>query len=222
MSMSVCDKDCFHCVYPDCINDEMDPEDYKESVERDRDLRMTAKQKKEAARRKAARAAQSDKGAGAKGQKAFRVKHTVNPGKTEEQKAREKEYHAQYYLKYRERILSYVAQYRRIHREEMKQKAREYRKNHADALRAYGAAYWQKHAEEIRAKRRENRQRYALEQGKLMMHRKILGLTQTEAGELLGVSGATVKNWEKGYTPCNVEGVIFLLYAACGKTVGVI
>ena len=31
--MSVCDKDCLHCKYPDCINDTMDHEDYVEAAE---------------------------------------------------------------------------------------------------------------------------------------------------------------------------------------------
>ena len=31
--MSICDKDCLHCPYPDCINDEMDAEDWRQARE---------------------------------------------------------------------------------------------------------------------------------------------------------------------------------------------
>ena len=36
----ICNKDCEHCPYPDCINDEMDLEDYEASAERDKLLRV--------------------------------------------------------------------------------------------------------------------------------------------------------------------------------------
>lgn len=36
----ICNKDCFNCPYKDCINDEMDHEDYVEAAERDRNLKM--------------------------------------------------------------------------------------------------------------------------------------------------------------------------------------
>ena len=36
--MAVCNKDCFACPFPDCINDAMDREDMQESVRLDRQL----------------------------------------------------------------------------------------------------------------------------------------------------------------------------------------
>ncbi len=51
--MAVCDKDCFNCPYPDCINDQMDHEDYIEASARDKELRATPKSKKRAAQQKA-------------------------------------------------------------------------------------------------------------------------------------------------------------------------
>ena len=51
--MRVCNKDCFHCPYPDCINDQMDHEDYIEASKRDKALRSTPKSKKVAAQKKA-------------------------------------------------------------------------------------------------------------------------------------------------------------------------
>lgn len=37
--MPICDKDCFRCPYPDCVNDAMDAEDYAEARGRDRLLK---------------------------------------------------------------------------------------------------------------------------------------------------------------------------------------
>ena len=51
--MSICNKDCFHCPYPDCINDEMDHEDYVESAELDKELRSTPEKRKVAAKQRA-------------------------------------------------------------------------------------------------------------------------------------------------------------------------
>ena len=59
--MSICDKDCFHCPYPDCINDQMDHEDYIEASKRDKALRSTPKSKKLAAQQKAYREANREK-----------------------------------------------------------------------------------------------------------------------------------------------------------------
>ena len=53
----ICNKDCFNCPYEDCINDEMDYEDYKEAAVRDRELFMTPEKRKIAAGQKAYREA---------------------------------------------------------------------------------------------------------------------------------------------------------------------
>ena len=29
--MSICSKDCLHCPFPDCVNDEMDAEDWRQA-----------------------------------------------------------------------------------------------------------------------------------------------------------------------------------------------
>lgn len=49
----ICNKDCFNCPYEDCINDEMDHEDYREAAVRDRELFMTPKKRERAAYQKA-------------------------------------------------------------------------------------------------------------------------------------------------------------------------
>lgn len=43
--MSVCDKQCEGCPYSDCINDEMDMDDYREADARDRALGTVRKAK---------------------------------------------------------------------------------------------------------------------------------------------------------------------------------
>lgn len=37
--MTVCNKDCFHCSYDDCINDELDYADYKALDETDSSIK---------------------------------------------------------------------------------------------------------------------------------------------------------------------------------------
>lgn len=45
MSASVCDKRCEACQYPDCVNDAMDLDDYREADARDRALGTVRKAK---------------------------------------------------------------------------------------------------------------------------------------------------------------------------------
>lgn len=59
--MAVCDKDCFNCPYEDCINDQMDHENYRESAAREKELFMTPKKRKIAAGKKAYREANREK-----------------------------------------------------------------------------------------------------------------------------------------------------------------
>lgn len=47
--MAVCNKDCFNCPHPDCINDELDYADYVEVAKRERALRATPDSEKKAA-----------------------------------------------------------------------------------------------------------------------------------------------------------------------------
>ena len=63
--MSVCDKDCLHCKYPDCINDTMDHQDYIEAARRDKALFATPQSKKVAAQQKAYYEANREKHCGA-------------------------------------------------------------------------------------------------------------------------------------------------------------
>ena len=53
--MSVCDRDCLHCPYPDCVCDEMDYADYQAADRIDREIihPRTARQERIAAQKRA-------------------------------------------------------------------------------------------------------------------------------------------------------------------------
>lgn len=59
--MAICSKDCFHCPYPDCINDEMDAADYASSRAREKIINPpTMQARKRAASQRAYREAHKD------------------------------------------------------------------------------------------------------------------------------------------------------------------
>ena len=58
---SICDRDCFHCPYPDCILDQLDYEDYKALDDLDKSLTRTKEQDKAAAQKRAWYQANKDK-----------------------------------------------------------------------------------------------------------------------------------------------------------------
>lgn len=60
--MAICNKDCFNCQYPDCVLDELDADDYRESSWLDREPKeRTDKQRKDAAQKKAYREANRER-----------------------------------------------------------------------------------------------------------------------------------------------------------------
>ena len=58
-----CNRDCFNCVFEDCIEDELTLEEYKQEAELDKEILFpkTAKEKKIAAGQKAYREANREK-----------------------------------------------------------------------------------------------------------------------------------------------------------------
>lgn len=119
--MSVCDKQCEACPYPDCINDEMDLDDYREADARDRALGTVHKAKdpppvggdtakKEAARE---RAREYNKAHRAEIRAYYQKWHAEHPGAQKE-----------YYRQNRERELAKARAYREAHREEINARAR--------------------------------------------------------------------------------------------------
>ena len=173
----VCDKDCFHCPFDDCINDEMDSQDYAEAADRDRKLNCTEKGKQSV------------------------------------------EAQRKYYRKNREKILAYQRAYYAKHREECAAYRKAYYEENREKLIAQAIARreirrsqgsnkdneWQKRTRE------RNRERLKDTQKRIREVRKELGLTQTAAGKIVGVSKRVICYWENGYYPCNVDKVVRML-----------
>ncbi len=123
--MSVCDKRCEVCPYPDCINDEMDLDDYREADERDRALGTVRKAKdpppvggdtakKEAAReRDREKAREYNKAHRAELREYYQKWRAEHPGAQKE-----------YYRQNRERELAKARAYKEAHRDEINAKAR--------------------------------------------------------------------------------------------------
>lgn len=119
--MSVCDKRCEACQYPDCVNDAMDLDDYREADARDRALGTVRKTKDpppvggDAAKKEAARerAQEYNKAHRAEIREYFRKWRAEHPGAQKE-----------YYRQNRERELAKARAYREAHREEINARAR--------------------------------------------------------------------------------------------------
>lgn len=123
--MSVCDKRCEACSYTDCINDEMDLDDYREADARDRALGTVRKAKdpppvggdvakKEAARERArAKAREYNKAHREKIREYYQKWLAEHPDARKE-----------YYRQNRERLLAKARAYREAHREEINARAR--------------------------------------------------------------------------------------------------
>jgi len=96
----ICDKDCLHCKYPDCINDTLDCADYQELdwLEKEIILPKTEAQRQKAAQNKAYRDANREKIAAR--QKAYREAN-------------------------REKVAAYKKAYREANRDKINQRQRE-------------------------------------------------------------------------------------------------
>lgn len=115
--MSVCDKRCEVCPYPDCINDEMDLDDYREADARDRALGTVRKAKDpppvggDAAKKEAAR-------------ERYAAKREERLAYTRKWRAEHPDAGKEYYQQNRERLLAQARAYKEAHREELNAKAR--------------------------------------------------------------------------------------------------
>ena len=145
--MPICDKNCFACQFPDCVNDAMDAEDYAEARGRDKLLQCPTGQGR-------------------------RPDRTVE-GQRRERMDRKNAYKRAWYAKNRDTILAkakarresdpeYAAQrkaYRRAHyqanRARVGEKNRTYNETHRAERLATNRAYRDAHRDEINAKARE-------------------------------------------------------------------
>lgn len=125
---AVCDRDCFHCAFPDCIapEEEISPEERAWSEQLDRETAQDAAHRAasdEAARRERARA-----------------------------------YRQAYYAANRERLREYRKRYWAAHKDEINAKRAAYYQKNKAARDAYTKAYRDAHREEINARSRDARQ----------------------------------------------------------------
>lgn len=127
--MPICDKDCFRCPYPDCVNDAMDADDYAEARGRDRLLNCPTGQGR-------------------------RPDRSVE-AQRREQMDRKNAYNRAWYAKNREAILTALRERRESDPEYASQR-KAYRRAHylanRDAILARQKAYYQEHREELRAR----------------------------------------------------------------------
>ena len=142
----ICNRDCFHCPYEDCINDELLLEDYQ--VEKEIDLLSGARGYKTP---KAIRAAQ----------KQYREENK------EKVAARNK--------KYREENKEKVAAYSKQYREENKEKVAAYKKQYREENKEKVAAYRKKYYEENKEKWKEYNQKSRQKKSSLALARSVGG-----------------------------------------------
>ena len=116
MTKPVCNRDCFNCVFEDCVLDELNHDDYKQSAAIEKELLFpqSAKQKKIAAGKKAYYEANREKIAA--GQKAYREanREKIAAGQKAYREAN------------REKIAAGQKAYREANREKINQYMREY------------------------------------------------------------------------------------------------
>lgn len=100
----ICNKDCFACAFPDCINDEMDAADRRESRERDKLLGVPRREKcsESAAAEEHRRRAL-----------AYYRAHAAEINAARRGSQRIKDQHRAYYLRNREEILARQKEYNR-------------------------------------------------------------------------------------------------------------
>lgn len=177
----VCNKDCEHCPYPDCINDTLDYEDYVASarIEEEIIFPKTAKQNRIAAQHKAYREANREKLA-----------------------AQNKSY----YEANREKIKAYQKAYRETNPERIKAHYKAYYEANRENFAAQHKAYYEANREKIEAHHKAyyeaNRGKLAAQQ-KIKNYRQSIGLSQRDFAAPLGVTPTCVGRWENGKVPAN-------------------
>ena len=142
----VCDYDCFHCPYEDCINDEMRLEDYQEGKKLE--LISGAKEYNTSESHRAA-------------QKKYYEKN--------------KEKVAAHRKKYYEENKEKVAAYSKKYREENKEKVAAHRKKYREENKEKVAAYNKKYYEENKEKWKEYNQKSGQKESSLALARSVGG-----------------------------------------------
>ena len=177
--MPICDKNCFACPFPDCINDEMDADDYAEARGRDKLLQCHTGQGRRPDRSvEAQRREQMDR-KNAYNRAWYAKNRETILAKAKARRESDPEYAARrdaYYQARRAEILDRQKAYYRAHSAEIRawqkayyeanrarvgEKNRTYNETHHAERLATNRAYRERHREEINAKARE---RYRVKQ----------------------------------------------------------
>ena len=171
--MSICDKDCFRCPWPDCINDTMDAEDYAEARGRDKLLQCPTGQGRRPDRSvEAQRREQLDRKNAcnrawyAKNREAILAKAKARRESDPEYAARQKAYYQEhreelraryqaYYAANRDKVVAANRAYNASHRTERLTANQAYREAHREEINAKARERYRAHAAEINAKARE-------------------------------------------------------------------
>lgn len=146
----VCDRDCFHCKFDDCINDRLEIEDYLESEKIDKTIIDAPRQKRS---RKMTEKARLRK-------KEYHLKNAE--GKASYAKAYyelNREYYSRYRAENRDRKSAYDRHYFEENRERISQKNRAYGEQNKERLRQRHRQWREENREKIRAYQREYYQR---------------------------------------------------------------
>lgn len=120
----VCNEDCLHCPYEDCILDEVTPDAYHELHTIQSNFIKPKSEKQ---------------------QLQIDCNHQLR-------KQKRKEYHKQYREKNRERLIAKDAKYKQDHLEECRARGRLYYEVHADEIKAKHKVMYAKNRKEILAK----------------------------------------------------------------------
>lgn len=175
--MPICDKNCFACQFPDCVNDAMDAEDYAEARGRDKLLqcptgqgrrpdRTVEEQRRERMDRKNA----YNRAWYAKNRDTILAKAKARRESDPEYAAQRKAYRRAHYQANRAEIIDRQKAYYRAHSAEIRawqkayyeanrarvgEKNRTYNETHRAERLATNRAYRDAHRDEINAKARE-------------------------------------------------------------------
>ena len=183
--MSICNRDCLHCIYDDCICDEMTAEDWRQ-----------ARQIDEYARPKTAR----EKAIAAYQREYYEANREAIAAYQREYREANKEAIAakqrEYYEANREAIAAKQREYREANKEAIAAKQREYREANKDAIAAKQREYYEANKEH---------ERYV--GAFLRFCRKSHGYSQQALGDALGVTQRAVSYWERGEVPFDADFV---------------
>lgn len=142
----LCNKDCFHCVHPDCINDWLDYDDYLASEEMERDFLFPKTQKERRRAEQDRRYRKKNKETIAARDRAYREANKeaiLAQQRTYRETNRDKvaaRKHA-YYEANKEKAAVQQRAYREANREKIAARARAYREANKDAIAAQKRAY---------------------------------------------------------------------------------